>query len=280
MKKYKEFFLGPFIFGEQINAVPFTDNHFFFNIPVSRKKELMTTGQGVFKKQNPKLNFSEINSHFFRSENFKNDHDGLHVLFAGCSYTFGHGMGYDNVWSKIVYDKIASKNKLSGYFNIGVGGASIMESVSLIFKYCRTYGNPDVIFLNMPNFGRFYSLDGSTVRFSFLVEESDKVLDLLSYQYYLMLDTYCRSMGIKLYSFTWSFCENNNYLGIRNSCIYKFNTYHQYDLSEVDRFVKKYLYDFPESNIMADDKEHLGEPYHNYWANFIYERYIDDNPGS
>ena len=277
MAKFKEYFLGPFIFGEAINSEPFEDNHFFLDNPVARKKELVTTGQGVFKKQNPKLDFNEINSNYFRSEEFKVEHSGLHILFSGCSYTLGHGMEYEKVWSKLLYNNISNSFNTSGYFNLGVGGASLMECVSLIFKYCKTYGNPNVIFLNIPDFVRFYSIDEDKIRFSFLINKDDKVLNLLAYQYYFMLDLYCKSNNIKLYSFSWAPCEDKEYLGIENSKINNFSTYHKYNLSDVDSFVKKYLYENDNAKLMADDNEHLGEAYHQYWYDFIYKKYINDN---
>jgi hypothetical protein len=277
MSSFKHHFLGPFIFGKQINLETFEDYYFFSDVPISRKKTLEITKTGVWKKENSQLEFNEINNNYFRSENFKKDHQDLHVLFSGCSYTFGHGMLENNTWSKVLHNKIQENIKTSGYFNLGTGGASIGECISLIFKYCKTYGNPDVIFLNMPNFNRFYSMDGNIIRFSVLIKDSEKVLSLLAYQYYLMLDLYCKTNNIKLYSFTWSFCENDKYMGIDDSGIKNFDTYHQYDLLDVDNFVKKYLYDNEKAKLLADDNKHLGEPYHQYWADFIYKKYIDDN---
>ncbi len=281
MGKYKEFFMGPFVVLDQINAESDNDLYFFLDTPIAKDRISGVDNKEIFKKINPSLHinvFNELNSNYFRSDSFKNDHEGLHILFSGCSYTFGNGMAYDKVWSKILYDQIKTTSTISGYFNIGSGGASIMECISLIFKYCKTYKNPDVIFLNMPDFTRFYSInDKNIIKFSFLNKKYDKVLNLLAYQYYLMLDLYCKNNNIKLYSFTWTISENDKYLGIHDSGINNFDTYYEYKTSDVDNFVKQYMYKNEGSKLLADDKEHLGNPYHEYWADFIYKKYLEKN---
>jgi hypothetical protein len=270
--------MGPFVSEDQINAEPDNDLYFFSDIPIARNRTLSVNNNKIFKKRNPKFSIDELNSNYFRSDNFKNDHAGLHILFSGCSYTFGNGMAYDKVWSKILYDQIKTTNTTSGYFNIGSSGASIMECVSLIFKYCKTYKNPDVIFLNMPDFTRFYSInDKNIIKFSYLTTTYHKVFNLLAYQYYLMLDLYCKSNNIKLYSFTWTISENNEYLGIHDSGINNFDTYYEYKTSDVDNFVKQYMYKNEGSKLLADDETHLGNPYHEYWADFIYKKYLEKN---
>jgi hypothetical protein len=92
-----------------------------------------------------------------------------------------------------------------------------------------------------------------------------------------MLDLYCKSNNIKLYSFSWVPCENEKYLGIENSKINNFSTCYQYELSDVNSFVKKYLYENNNAKLLADDNEHIGEPYHQYWADFIYKKYLEEN---
>lgn len=281
MKKDKYQYFGPLVFGEEARLELQEDSYFFLDEPRARKRSVNVNEINDFNKDNPTLKPNELNSSFFRSEEFIHTHEGLHVLFAGCSYTFGYGVDLDKTWSKIVYDSIKQNNKTSGYFNIGSSGASIMESISLIFKYCKTYGNPEVVFLNMPNFDRFYSLDSfSKIRLSFLKQKNSKVLNLLAYQYYLMLDLYCKNNDIDLYSFTWSLSDNPDYTGVIGSKINTFSTYHEYDLLESDTFVEEYLKNNIGSKRLANDDNHLGEPYHQYWANFIYERYVNDNSRS
>jgi len=280
MAKYEKTSIGPFIFKDQKNGQADNDLYFFSDIPTGRDRRLNISDSNneIFKKTNPNLNINEINLNNFRSDNFKSNHEGLHILFSGCSYTFGNGMAYNKIWSKVLYDQIQKNTKTSGYFNIGATAASIMECISLIFKYCKTYKNPDVIFLNMPDLTRFYSVNNKNIiKFSHLTKKNDKVLNLLAYQYYLMLDLYCKSNDIKLYSFTWSLCEDDKYLGINDSGINNFDTYYEYNISDVDRFVKQYLYENKDSKLLADDEMHLGDPYHKYWSEFIYQKYLEKN---
>jgi hypothetical protein len=280
MNKFQAYFMGPFMLSQKTNGNPSSDFIYFSNIPLTNNIKSSINNSELFKKENPELHINELNSNNFRSDSFKSDHEGLHILFSGCSYTYGFGMAYDKIWSKIVYDQIKTTNTTSGYFNIGSSGASIMESISLIFKYCKTYKNPDVIFLNMPGFRRFYSLNNKDViKFSFLHKTSNKVLILLAYHYYLMLDLYCKSNNIKLYSFTWTISADidDRDSGIQESGIAKFDTYYEYKLSDVDNFVKQYMYENEGSKLLAADELHLGNPYHEYWANFIYKKYLEKN---
>ena len=55
----------------------------------------------------------QLNKNFFRCENFKKDHEGIHILFAGCSETFGEGGNIENNWTRLVYDKLKENNNLS-----------------------------------------------------------------------------------------------------------------------------------------------------------------------
>ena len=94
--------------------------------------------------------FYSINSHGLRSDEFITNHDGKHILFAGCSNTFGLGNFLEDVWSYKVYKEIEKNEKVSGYFNIGSPGATISEISYQIFVYCKDYGYPDTVFINLP----------------------------------------------------------------------------------------------------------------------------------
>ena len=59
------------------------------------------------------------NTESFRCDEFKKDHDGLHILFAGCSETEGIGGNVEDAWPTMLLNKMKSKN--SGFFNIGTG---------------------------------------------------------------------------------------------------------------------------------------------------------------
>ena len=89
MDGFQKSFLGPFMFPDIINAEPDNDLYFFSDIPIARNKTLsLSNWDEHFKKTNPNFYVNELNSNYFRSDDFKNDHEGLHILFSGCSYTF------------------------------------------------------------------------------------------------------------------------------------------------------------------------------------------------
>ena len=103
-----------------------------------------------------------INSDFFRSDEFKTAHDGKHILFSGCSVTYGVGLYTKELWSHLLYNKIKNKEKVSGYYNLGTPGTGVFDIVFNIFKYIKNYGNPDVIFIDLPDLSRFYALINSS----------------------------------------------------------------------------------------------------------------------
>ena len=98
-----------------------------------------------FKKTNIEIKKNEINSLNFRSDNFIKTHEGLHIVFSGCSNTWGTGL-----------NKILKENPCSGYFNLGILGTSVASQIINLFKYFKEYGNPDIIFINFPDLLRFY----------------------------------------------------------------------------------------------------------------------------
>lgn len=103
----------------------------------------------------------KFNSFGFRSDEFKKEHDGLHILFAGCSETEGAGGNLDTLWAKMAYDEISKKHKTSGFFNIGRSGWGWQPILSNIIEYIKEYGSPDAIMILFPNMGRFYSWQNS-----------------------------------------------------------------------------------------------------------------------
>lgn len=122
----------------------------------------------------------KYNSDWFRSEHFRKDHDGLHVLFAGCSNTEGVGSKIDNVWTKIVYDELSKEYSLSGFFSLGKGGYGWQKILSAVFKYCKEYGKPDLLLINHPNILRnYYWIESEgqwryTQQFPYSSERSDQ----------------------------------------------------------------------------------------------------------
>ena len=70
-----------------------------------------------------------------RSDDFIKNHDGLHILFAGCSVTFGEGLPYMSNWSGKLYNKISKQIKTSGYFSLSFLGGDTTLIIANIYKY-------------------------------------------------------------------------------------------------------------------------------------------------
>ena len=247
-----------------------TDDIFFDEYPRTKvlKHSLWTKN---FKENNQWCFEDELNDFNFRSDNFKDIHKDLHILFTGCSNTWGFALYKEEMWSKILYNKIKNSNKTSGYFNLSVPGTSILSQITNLFKYFNKYGNPDVIFFNMPDPLRFYSYKNRLID-SFYSQESLPVLKLLIYQNYLMLEQYCKSNNIKLFSFSW--CKDTEDF---MSQLFK-KTYYCLGVDYED--LENYLYEYKNKTndiytITARDGNHPGTGYNSYWANFMYKKYLD-----
>lgn len=274
-----KFSISPYI--EFYNSV-YEDKHLFANVPWSMTEKHPHLNLVSMKNSTPNIKREEINSNFYRSDNFTAQHHGKHILFSGCSYTWGVGMNHNEVWSKIVYDHISSNVKTSGYFNLGVPANSIFHAIFDIFRYCKNYGNPEIIFFNMPTIYRFYSIDhefDSTIVGFYPPDGDSKVLAIVAYQYYFMLQQYCEQNNIKLFSFTWTDSELVFDNQFEKNNITNFNSFYKMKTKDIDLFVAN----FCEQNkslpflLKARDNDHMGIAYHQYWAKFILDKYESNN---
>lgn len=205
----------------------------------------------------------DLNSAGYRSDEFVKDHTGSHVLFSGCSVTFGVGLEKEETWSWNVYRAISESEKLSGYFNLSVPGSSIALSIIKIFKYIRDFGNPKTIFLNLPNSERFLTVvknnDGDVeVAASYLqivdgkplVAVSDNSLFFIramNFELYQMLELYCLEAGIRLISFSWEDQTQPDRSNVRTSTILnEFSTF--YNMQNYITY-DKYLYQYMLKNL-------------------------------
>ncbi len=243
-----------------------------------------------------------INSYGFRCEEFveKDKHDGMHLLFAGCSVTWGDATKGDEVWAKVVYDRISAVHKTSGYFNIGFPGMSIIQEIFWIMKYCKKFGNPDVIFFLMPDVGRFVNVgtigdSQEIILGSSLMRSEDKKFDpnpliLSSYfifEAYMMLEEYCKASEITLISSTWSdnpkeeIKHKENHIHPTNALLRnKFDTFVnpvEYNGINKGEWVYEYNTKHPESTLRAIDGIHPGSAEHAFFAQIMLTRYNEIN---
>lgn len=221
----------------------------------------------------------EINSNNFRSDEFTSSHDGKHVLFAGCSVSFGDGLFKEEVWAYKLYKKLSEQTKLSGYFNLsaqGIGAVEIFKNISI---YIDRFGIPDVIFVLLPNLFRFIDYRDDRYFLTALNEWRyaenaalyKKALPIF-YSQYLMLESLCRITDTKLYV---SSTDHNV-----SDAISLLETQRFFGFDENKKFEHAYRYSKanPEDDhvlIARDLGEHPGTGIHDYYTQEFYRLYED-----
>lgn len=229
-----------------------------------------------------------------RSQELTHNHSGSHILFAGCSETVGEGLALEETWSFNVFKKIKEMEQVSGYYNISSGGIGFATLIPNIFKYCKKYGQPKAIFLNLPDILRFYSFENDAYNYVNLLEHEIKKdfgrkerpaeyskFYLLIYHYYLMLEEFCETNGIKLFSFTWDvkrpeWSEASSTQEVFES--FNFKTFFKISMNELLNHIEKYILnnqDKKEIAILSRDKVHSGVAINDFWASFIFKKYLE-----
>jgi hypothetical protein len=211
----------------------------------------------------------KLNNEGFRSEDFKKNHDGTHILFTGCSETFGVGGSLDTVWSKIVYDNLSKDHNFSGYFNLGHPGMGMYTILKEILIYIDKYSKPDIICMLAPNAERGYVWNGE----KFLIDRdyysnpSEKQYHDQLYQYMFLcsiVEMVCKLFKIKLIWSTWNLEDSyniemskyfNNFISVTNAQDY------------ISWFIsgEKTGTEYKDSEIRRDNLHH-GTESHYYWA--------------
>ena len=222
------------------------------------------------------------NSLGFRCSEFKEDHKNKHILFAGCSQTIGQGLDHDELWSYKVYNKITKDNMTSEFYNLAISGASLPMICLNIIKYCSNYSKPDIIFLNCPPYNRFWNVEinkdeykYNNYIFDFYDEDKNNEtllnLKMLYYHYYYMLEQYCVTNNIRLYSFAWDF----GYLSPNDDNNFNFDTFYKINKDDLMKFLYDYQTNNPDDSfaLISRDDVHLGTAYNEYWSQFILKQY-------
>jgi hypothetical protein len=236
-------------------------------------------------KKTPEEDGSEyiVNSYGYRCDEFTKIHKEKHILFSGCSNTYGIGLKKEEVWAYKVYNKINEVEVCSGYFNLGLGASNIIQCIINIFKYCKKFGNPNVIFINFPDYSRFFDFKEDENQYRITMNENFYnnyyINKLTIYNYYFILEEYCRTNNIELFSFTWNLGYNNKRYADSTNDIFKeynFKTFFYIDYKDLNNNL--FLLKNKDNNKFFDvarDNMHRGTGVHTYWSNFIYSKYLD-----
>jgi hypothetical protein len=93
-----------------------------------------------------------------------------------------------------------------------------------------------------------------------------------------MLEQYCESNNIQLYSFSWVKAKQNFIFPheVIEVPFNSFKTYHEINSDDLYNNLNKDKELDKDNKFLefARDKMHPGTSFHNYWSNFIYDKYI------
>jgi hypothetical protein len=233
-------------------------------------------------------NFYLHNSYRLRCDEFTKNHSGMHILFAGCSVTYGEGVFLEDCWAYKIYKEISKNNKTSGYFNVAAPGATNLEAIAQTFKYIEKFGKPDVIFMNLPDLSRdvfeFYEPQIKPTSSQDIEDVSKQVsVNRVSsevIEFYGALSLFCKLLNIKLYTFSW----HNKSIKLNKKTLNHFNyleNFYTFKEKDLQNHCYKYLENNKKSNlkpifITALDGVHQGVAVHDFYFNFIYDIYQKD----
>lgn len=245
-----------------------------------------------------------VNNYGYRCDDFTANHEGIHILFAGCSVTFPHGLRQDEGWAWKTYEKIKNKNpeiNLSGFFNLSFPGWSVLEIIFNITKYINTFGKPDFIFINWPNLTRFYGVSAelleagieitlaSTNEPSTMAKKSNELPDYnmnpaakmlikyLTYNNIKMLEQFCSLANIKLKSFSWNNYDEDSFNSWASEM--DFDSYESINFKDQQKRMFEISKSQKRTNIsyVAKDKTHPGTLFQEMWSNVAIEFFEREN---
>jgi hypothetical protein len=216
----------------------------------------------------------KLNNYGHRSEDF-NNLKGFNILFAGDSFTFGEGLPYMKNWSGYLFEKIKNKNKkLSSYQSLSYLGGSIELIINNIYKYCDEFGNPDVVFMLLPELCRhiswhrdeYYSIVPD--KFYNSIDKNNTIYR--NYNIIRSLEIYCKSAGIKFIWSSWADHENDLLLSLG------FKNYVYLNEEIINDNAKNYHEESDKYFYAARDKNHPGLIYSdglsNIFLNILYPK--------
>lgn len=268
----KQFFLNKYL---PLQAGPFK------MLPGSTFKVTPNEARLISEGSRIKPDFSyTLNSCSQRCDEFSKQHNGKHILFSGCSFTFGEGLPYMENWSGRLYKKISESESLSGYYSIAYCGGSIDYIVQNTFKYFEEFGQPQVIFALFPDSRRILTKINNQEIILMPINQDDveKVWEdrspiIEQSKNIELLIEYCKQNNIL---FLWSSWDQNDIKHYRSRFLVSDGFIDINDLAIAKNAEKKNsnnkkYYD------TARDGRHPGIRYNSGIANIFYQGYIKKN---
>lgn len=216
------------------------------------------------------------NRYGLRSDELTDIHNGKHIIFAGCSFTFGEGLPYMENWSGKLYNKLLNKSQLSGFFNLGYSGGSVEYICGAIYKYVQDFGIPDTIFILFPDFGRKISSYQGKDIIVMPSRLSDTQMgaawgqskDPFEYQYGQIMDLYkfCDNHGIEMAWGTWMPDDRKRIPSDAPG-------YVDIDPAKIEEYSDKPSKEWSHYYLSARDNAHPGIMYNSAVANIFKEHY-------
>jgi len=249
----------------------------------SSEKEISDTDKSVEYK---------YNDMFFRSDNFTTNHDGIHILFSGCSESEGVGDNIENAWTNLLYNKISQDTKCSGFFNLSRSGWGWSKIIANALIYFEKYGYPDVYFILLPNHQRMHNFIKKNTEHSFWKHEQlypkgsykktsnnnknekifseekeyneDFIKFLLSWK---LFNKICTDNNIKLIFSTWDELDSDNIANLN-----MFDNFLNMDLSNnCGTYINKWYENNKKTKTDLKKRDgHNSVIIHNFWADSFY----------
>lgn len=263
----------------------FIENKYFGILNPNTEDLLMPYEKDLGINPEPNLVYS-YNNFGFRCDDFVKNHNGLHILFAGCSETEGAANKLEDVWSHILYSKIKESEQTSGYYNVGKAGLTISAIVMNILQYINDFGSPDYIFVQLPDQTRYvtwspedgfypkYQVLGDNVSniewdIFFTKHDDPEILNINILYNYLLLKNLIQFCKINNISLIWSSWHHPS--------IEKFSS----DTSLLEGYINtstlnKEHWDIKIKDLKARDGYHFGRGFHKIWANQFYKEFLND----
>jgi hypothetical protein len=221
----------------------------------------------------------KYNSDLFRSDHFKKDHDGLHIIFSGCSSTEGVGIKQEQTWAYNIYNELSKTKKLDGYYNLGQSNTGYHQVIGNFMTYVSKYGKPDYLFVLLPNIQRRYEYleDKDSWTYTSHAQPNDNPKDhpcLDSNDYMSIFPVwakiwtsfinYCNANDIKIFWSTWDMIDR---LNIERSGIFK-DSYVSIESFNDPALIKERI----ESNGLQDKDLYARDEHPGPLANYLWSK--------